>query len=265
MTTPSGTETGTPPTAAGGVGSVAEFEVGLHLLADDPSLTFVAFVAMVLLAAISVRFAFYAARNRRASVGTGDGVLWESLLAVGAVATVYALVGVLEIVTSIRATFKQGVLLAVVLLLALAVREVYYNAALSTDAEGRSEFRGRRALELAFVAVVAVVVFGIAALGLRRELLALQGVGALVFAGYGFHFGRRQTAAAMVQGTMLDSLLRHLLPVLAFATLVPAVDLATVAGLDRVVVIHLQVVFVIMTATALMTATIKLRQNLATL
>jgi len=134
-----------------------------------------------------------------------------------------------------------------------------------TDAEGRSEFRGRRALELAFVAVVAVVVFGIAALGLRRELLALQGVGALVFAGYGFHFGRRQTAAAMVQGTMLDSLLRHLLPVLAFATLVPAVDLATVAGLDRVVVIHLQVVFVIMTATALMTATIKLRQNLATL
>ncbi|MEF8853613.1 MAG: hypothetical protein V5A28_14550 [Haloarculaceae archaeon] len=38
-----------------------------------------------------------------------------------------------------------------------------------------------------------------------------------------------------------------------------------VAGLPRVVVMHLQVVFVIMTATALMTATIKLRQNLATL
>ena len=44
-----------------------------------------------------------------------------------------------------------------------------------------------------------------------------------------------------------------------------AVDLATVAGLPRVVVMHLQVVFVIMTATALMTATIKLRQNLASL
>jgi len=254
-----------PATAERGVGSVAGVEFGLHLLADDPNLTFIAFVAMVLLAVIAARFGFYAALNRRATVATGDAVLWEYLLAVGLVATGYALVGVLEIVSSIRATFKQGLLLAVVLVLSLAIREVYYNAALSTDAEGRRDFRGRQALELAFVGVVAVVIFGIAILGLRRELLALQGIGALVFAGYGFGFGRRQTEAAMVQGTMIDSLLRHLLPVLAFATLVPAVDLATVAGLDRVVVVHLQVVFVIMTATALMTATIKLRQNLATL
>ena len=254
-----------PSPVEGGVGSVAGLEFGLHLLADDPNLTFIAFVAMVLLGVIAARFGFYAALNRRATVATGDAVLWEYLLAVGVLATAYALVGVLEIVSSIRATFKQGLLLAVVLLLALAVREVYYNAALSTDAEGRTGFRGRQALELVFVGVVGVVIFGIALLGLRRELLALQGVGALVFAGYGFRFGRRQTAAAMVQGTMIDSLLRHLLPVLAFATLVPAVDLATVAGLDRVVVVHLQVVFVIMTATALMTATIKLRQNLATL
>jgi hypothetical protein len=244
---------------------VAGVEFGLHLLADDPSLTFIAFVAMVLLAVIAARFAFYAEHNRRTTLATADGVLWEYLLAVGLLATGYALVGILEVVSSIRAPFKQGLLLAVVLLLALAVREVYYNAALSTDAEGRSDFRGRQALELGFIGVVAVVIFGIALLGLRRELLALQGVGALVFAGYGFRFGRRQTAAAMVQGTMIDSLLRHLLPVLAFATLVPAVDLATVAGLDRVVVVHLQVVFVIMTATALMTATIKLRQNLASL
>jgi hypothetical protein len=151
------------------------------------------------------------------------------------------------------------------LLLALSVREIYYNGALSADAEDRREFRGRRALELGFVAVVAVVTFGIGVFGLTRGLLALQGAGALVFAGYGFRFGIRQTTAAMVRGTMIDSLLRHLLPVLAFAALVPAADLATVAGLDRVVVMHLQVVFVIMTATALMTATIKLRQNLATL
>jgi hypothetical protein len=68
-----------------------------------------------------------------------------------------------------------------------------------------------------------------------------------------------------LQGTMLDSLLRHLLPVLTFAALVSIVTLATVAGLDRAVVLHVQVVFIIMTATALMTATIKLRQNLASL
>jgi len=244
---------------------MADFEFGLHLLADNPNLTFIAFVAMVLLAVVGVRFGYYALANRRATGMAGQRVLWEYLTAVGFVATLYGLVGILEVVSSIRATFKQGVMLAVVLLLALSIREVYYNAALSTDAEGRREFRGRRALELAFVGVVAVVIFGIGAFGLHRALLALQGVGALAFAGYGFGFGRRQTAAAMVQGTMIDSLLRHLLPVMAFATLVPAVDLATVAGLDRVVVMHIQVVFVIMTATALMTATIKLRQNLASL
>jgi len=47
--------------------------------------------------------------------------------------------------------------------------------------------------------------------------------------------------------------------------MIPATDLAVLAGLDRVVVLHIQVVFVIMTATTLMTATIKLRQNLASL
>ena len=63
----------------------------------------------------------------------------------------------------------------------------------------------------------------------------------------------------------MDTLLRHLLPVLLFAAMVPLTDLAVLVGLDRVIVLHIQVVFVIMTATTLMTATIKLRQNLASL
>ena len=61
----------------------------------------------------------------------------------------------------------------------------------------------------------------------------------------------------------MDTLLRHLLPVLLFAAMVPALDLSVLVDLDRVVVLHVRVVFVIMTAVTLMTATIKLRQNLA--
>ncbi|WP_459194877.1 hypothetical protein [Halosimplex sp. J119] len=243
-----------------------ELTFGLYLVADNPNLTFIAFVGLVLLAVVAVRFGAYAYLNVRASGPAGQRVLWEYLLSVGVVAALYGLVGVLEIVSSIRTPYKNGVMLAVVLLLALAAREIHFNAALSTDAADRSGgFTGRRLLEIAFVGVVAAVVFGVAVAGLVRPLLALQGVGALAIAGYGFWFGRRQTAEAMVRGTMIDSLLRHLLPVMAFAALVPAADLATVAGLDRAVVIHVQVVFLIMTATALMTATIKLRQNLASL
>ncbi|WP_415382898.1 hypothetical protein [Halosimplex sp. TS25] len=239
---------------------------GLSLVADDPNLTFIAFVGLVLLTVVAARFGAYAYLNVRATEMAAQRVLWEYLLSVGVVAALYGVVGVLEIVSSIRTPYKNGVMLAVVLLLALSVREIYFNAALSSSAADRSNgFAGRRLVEVAFVGVVAAVVFGVAVVGVVRPLLALQSVGALVIAGYGFWFGRRQTAAAMVQGTMIDSLLRHLLPVMAFATLVPAVDLATIAGLDRVVVVHVQVVFVIMTATALMTATIKLRQNLASL
>jgi len=243
-----------------------DLEFGLHLIEGNPNLTFIIFIGAVLLVVIAARFAVYAYVNVRETRTSEQRVLWEYLFFVGAVTTLYGLVSVLEVVSSVRTQFKGGVMLAAVLLLALALREIYYNAALSTAAEDRSgEFRGRRGLELAFVAVVAVVVFGTAVFGLTDALLALQGVGALAFAGYGFWFGRRQTAETMVQGTMIDSLLRHLLPVMTFATLVPAVDLATVAGLERVIVIHVQIVFVIMTATALMTATIKLRQNLASL
>jgi hypothetical protein len=243
----------------------SDVEFGLHLIEGDPNLTFIVFVGTVLLVVIAARFGAYAYMNVREST-SDQRVLWEYLFFVGVVTTLYGLVSVLEVVSSVRTRFKGGVMLAAVLLLALALREIYYNAALSTSGEGRTgQFRGRQGLELAFVGCVAVVIFGTALLGLTDALLALQGVGALAFACYGFWFGRRQTGETMVQGTMIDSLLRHLLPVMAFATLVPAVDLATVAGLPRVIVVHVQVVFVIMTATALMTATIKLRQNLASL
>jgi hypothetical protein len=52
---------------------------------------------------------------------------------------------------------------------------------------------------------------------------------------------------------------------LTFASLTGIVAFAVPLGVDRLVVLHIQVVFIIMTATSLMTATIKLRQNLATL
>jgi hypothetical protein len=245
---------------------MAGITFGLHLIDGNPNLTFIVFIGMVLLFIISLRFGFYAYRNMRATDIDGQGILWEYLVYVGVMATLYAFAGILEIVTSLRATFKGGFMLALVLLVALSVREIYFNSALSTSGEETpSEFQGREALELVFVAAVGVVVFGLGAFGEHTVLFAIQGVAALAFAGYGFWFGRRQTTESMVQGTMIDSLLRHLLPVMAFATLVPAVDLATAAGLPRIVVRHVQVVFVIMTATALMTATIKLRQNFASL
>lgn len=92
-----------------------------------------------------------------------------------------------------------------------------------------------------------------------------MGLSALAFALSGVSYGRRGATEIKVQGTVVDTLLRHLLPVLLFAAIVPALNLAVLAGLDRIVVFHIRVVFVIMSATTLMTATIKLRQNVTSL
>jgi hypothetical protein len=101
--------------------------------------------------------------------------------------------------------------------------------------------------------------------GPGRFTAALEGGSAVVFLGYGGYFFRQQSTSTRLQGTMLDSLLRHLMPVLTFAALVSIMSLAVAFGIDQLTVMHVQLVFLIMTATALMTATIKLRQNLASL
>jgi hypothetical protein len=243
-----------------------DIQIGLNEIGGNPNLTFISFIAMVVIAVLGVRFGLYAFLNMRATELTDQRPLWEYLFYVGGVSAMYGLLGILEIISTIRTVFKQGLMLALILLVALAIREIYFNATLSNRASTRDEaFAARRPLELSFVAIVAVVIFGIGIFGENPVLFLIQGFGALLFAGYGFWFGQQQAQESMVQGTMIDSLLRHLLPVLAFGTLVPAIDLATAAGLERIIVRHVQIIFVIMTATSLMTATIKLRQNLASL
>jgi len=94
-------------------------------------------------------------------------------------------------------------------------------------------------------------------------VFGLETATSVVFVAVGVNAGVTATTESRVQGTVVDTLLRHLLPVLLFAAFVPMLTVATFAGLPLEVVLHVQVVFVIMAATALMTATIKLRQNLA--
>jgi hypothetical protein len=103
----------------------------------------------------------------------------------------------------------------------------------------------------------------VTAVGQTDLSAALLGGSALAYVGYGMVYFYDQTERTRLQGTMLDSLLRHLLPILTFASLIGIVAIAVPFGLERVVVMHVQVVFIIMTATGFMTATVKLRQTLA--
>jgi len=236
--------------------------VGLPYAPNNPNLTFIFFIALTLLAVLGVRFSYYAFLNRQTSeVGTGDG-LWDFLVLTGLCSVAFALLGLVELLTVYVLPFKMALLLAAVFVLSVALRVLYRSVVpATTGSEADSEQR----LTWAAILGVGAVFVGLALVGRHPLLLAVMGLSALGFALAGGLYGRRGAAKARVQGTVADTLLRHLLPVLLFAALVPALALAVLVGLDRIVVLHIQVVFVIMTATTLMTATIKLRQNLASL
>lgn len=238
---------------------------------QDASLAFIFFIAFSLMAVLGIRFALYAYWNLQATDLEAQAPLWEYLLFVGLTATLYGLLGAVETASAVTQSiavvstpYRDGVWLAFLLLLSLTMREIYYNHALSND-DSTEPFANRRAVEMSFGLVVTTTVFGTGLLGVTTVLTVLEGVSAVVFAGYGLEYGRRQLRRSSVRGTMIDSLLRHLLPVVTFGVLVLVVDLTIPLGLSVAVARHIQVVFVIMTATALMTATIKLRQNLASL
>jgi hypothetical protein len=203
------------------------------------------------------------AKNLRARVRQyfRPGADARFFVAAGLLAVGFALLGLVEVLTIYSLPFKMALLLAHVFVLAVTLRALYRSVVPATGSEHGLE----RRLTQAAVIGVAVALLGLALVGRRPALLALVGLSALAFALSGFSYGRRGATEVKVQGTVVDTLLRHLLPVLLFAAIVPALDLAVLVGLDRVVVLHIQVVFVIMAATTLMTATIKLRQNVASL
>lgn len=236
-------------------------EIGVDLVAANPNLTFIFFIGLAILAVLGLRFAYYAHRNRTETEITAQTRIWSHLLYVGVFATLYALSGLLEIVTSLQLPEKSALLLATTLLLAFAIRHINHVAA-SAGADEKL-WLGERAVRVASVGAVFLLAVVVSVDGTSQLTAAVEGLSATAFLGYGVICVRGQMAAPRLQGTMLDSLLRHLLPVLAFTGLVSVVNLAAAAGLDRIVVLHVQVVFIIMAATALMTATIKLRQNLA--
>lgn len=235
-------------------------EFGLYEVADSASLTLVFFPALVLLSVLGLRFGYYALRNRSRTELGAQTPIWNHLLYVGLMAALYGAFGVLEIVSTVVAPYKAGFMLATVFLLAVAIRQIHLSA-VQTAAPSTVEWLIRGL----FVVLVFGYLVGAAVQAPPRFLAAVEGLAALAFLGYGLAFYRAQTTQSRLQGTMIDSLLRHLLPVLAFGALVNVTNVAFALGVDGNVVPHIQVVFILMTASTLMTATIKLRQNLASL
>jgi len=238
-------------------------EIGLNNVAGNPNLTFIFFIGFTMLAVLGLRFAYYAYRNRAETEMRSQAPIWTHLVYIGVLSAIFSLAGIVEIVSSLQLPYKSAAMLGATLMLAFTIRQIHYTA---TSADGGAEKthpfeRLARSVFVASVLLLAVVLFQF---GQSNLAAAIEGLAGLSFLGYGVAFYHDQVSNARLQGTMLDSLLRHLLPVLAFAALISIASLAELS-VPRIVVLHVEVVFIIMTATALMTGTIKLRQNLASL
>lgn len=239
-------------------------ELHLQLLGDSPTLTFIFFVASAILAMVGFRFTYYAYRNRSGTEIQRQTPIWSYLVYIGLLAGSYGVAGIVDISTALDLGARSGLLLGTTLLLAFAVRQIH-DTATSADGESSHTSLRERSVRTVFGALVLVDVVVVFVAGQSELTATLEGLSAIAFVAYGFVFFRDRSTVVRLQGTMLDSLVRHLLPVLTFIALVSMVNLAIPFGLERVVVLHVQVVFIIMAATALMMGTIKLRQNLASL
>ena len=244
-----------------GAGEGAPSLASLVAPAADPSAAVVAFLGSVLVATSAVVFGYYALRNLRLSRLESQEPFWRYLALAGAAAAVYGLLGAAAVVVRSRAltAFGHGALLFCIVFLAFSMREVYYNSALAPPADEGVSLATLRRVEAAFVVVIVVewlVVLLIDQLGVA---LLVKGLGSVAFASYGVLFGEK--LEAMGRGTTLDTLRRHLLPVLVCLGVLGLADLAVYVGVESLVVEAFESVFVVLVAGFFLTATIRLQQN----
>lgn len=220
-------------------------------------------VGYALLVVTGVRVGMLALRSRRRSARP-QAALWSYFAIVGATAVSAGVIGAIETVVNQPPGVTPSLMLAVALAIALTMREAYYNTVLSGDSRERlGEFRLRHGYELVCIGVI--FVGSIATLYTETAVLALvTGVTALSVIGYGMYFQQRRTGQSATRGTFIDGLLRHALPGLVFGGGVAVTPLLGELPEGQLILTTVESVFVILTAGALLTVSIKLNQHLLT-
>jgi hypothetical protein len=218
----------------------------------DPGLAVARLVADSLMLTLGVRFGYHAHRNvRRTDVG-GETVLWRRLRRVGVAGALFGAFGLVEVASGVPLPVRDAVWLAFLLALVLVVADIERRTTDRAEAAWPRQGFGGAILVAAVAAFIAP----------GATLTGYEALVALALAAYGLGIGRRYLVTTTLEGTALDSILRHLLPLPALGGLALAVDAATFVVADPTVVGHVRVILVVMTATGLMSASIKLRQQL---
>jgi hypothetical protein len=222
----------------------------------------VQFVGSGLLAVSAAVFAFYAVRNLQLNRVESQRPFWRYLVLLGSTSAAYGALGVAGVTSPGRWVTALGhaTLLFSTVFLAFAMRELYYNSTLAPPPEERRVSMARlRQVETAFVGVIVLELLVVLLFDQLLVVALVKALGSFAFAFYGVVFAER--LEAMARGTAIDTLRRHLLPVLVCVGLLGVVDIAALFGADVLVVQSVESVFVVMVGAFLLTATIRLQQN----
>lgn len=222
----------------------------------------VQFVGSGLLAVSAAIFAFYAVRNLKLNRLESQRPFWRYLVLLGVTGAAYGAFGVIDVASPGRwvSALGHAALLFATVFLAFAMRELYYNSALAPPPDERRVSMGRlRQVESAFVGVILLELLVVLLIDQLAVVALVKGVGSLAFATYGVVFAER--LESLTRGTSVDTLRRHLLPVLVCVGLLGVADLAVHLGVELLIVRSVESVFVVMVGAFLLTATIRLQQN----
>jgi hypothetical protein len=209
----------------------------------------------------------------RSHVLQPETVLWQYFAFIGTTGLITGILGLAWVLDGGSSPLLAGVIdavfLAFTLLCALAIREGYFNTVLSnTERDRLFSYPVRRAFELG--AILTVIVVGFGAIVTQNSTMsavsefntALTVVSAAGIVCYGLYFHWKRTQLFVTRGTVVDTLLRQLVPVLAFAGGVLLTPLLAIIG-EESTGSTVGAALLIMTATALISVTIKQRQHLS--
>lgn len=226
-------------------------------------LTFLYFISFILIIVIGIRFSWYSLKNKNNRDLPSQNVMWEYYIYIGILSVLYGIFGVLNIISDFSINLGVGIWMAFVFLLSINMREIYYSQVFSKSERKRNKsIYSKDILELLFILIIIIVFIG--EILLENNFLKLvEGITTFIFIIYGFIFGNKTISNSIIKGTGLDTLTRNLLPILLFSGLILVINLGIFIGLNMETILQIQLIFLIMATTSLMTATIKLRQNIS--
>lgn len=226
------------------------------------------FVAHSLLAFCCIGTTYYARANIYHT--TYDPLLWRYVVVATSIGTVYAIVAISQsanvaAITGIDIIIIEAIRrltqLFFIVLLALSMRELYYQIPTTSSGDPPSELTIIRQLETIFLLIILIQFILLLIFQLLTVALIIHVVGSIAFMVYGVSFGQAIRWNMMSRGTVLDTVATYIVAVLlslGFASSIVGIDLI---GIEPVIIESIVIVLTVMGASFLIALIIRLKQN----